>query len=271
MERLNRWEEFQRNALGITVDPGGQGPGGLYWHYLWNPSQLDSDLQTWNNAAYCMIGIGVGGLVAIPAGAAVSALGGGAILVGLVEGMVGGGVGGYICGIPQGHPVESAVEGALCGAGFGAALGALQRPIAGLANWARTTLGFADDAARAAESAALGRAAQVTASRAAHEAAVADFVAAAEASGMEVLGTNVTVYTPAGKRILDVVLRKPATNAVTAVEIKSSAGAMTRWGWFARRQFLADCWINAHGAVAVGEKSHIGLIHNTVKILWQIP
>ncbi len=115
-------------------------------------------------------------------------------------------------------------------------------------------------------------AAQVAVNRAGHEAAVAHFIAQVEASGLNIAGTNVAVRTPFGTRIYDVVLRHPTTRAVTAVEIKSTRRAFSRFDQAAHQQFAADRWVNTYGADVVGKfKSSIGSIENAIKIYWPVP
>jgi hypothetical protein len=126
-------------------------------------------------------------------------------------------------------------------------------------------------AARQLAARAPARVAQVTANWLRHEAAVADFVSAAERNGLKVLGTRVSVRTPFGKRVFDAVLEHPVTGARTGVEIKSTLEAFLRRDAFALRQLFADRYVSSYGAVAIGRKADIGLIQNTIKILWELP
>jgi hypothetical protein len=100
---------------------------------------------------------------------------------------------------------------------------------------------------------------------------VDDFAAQAESAGYEVLGKEVTVRTPFGKRKLDVVLRDPRTGEVGAVEVKSTLDEFSK---FNKQQFSADRWINRFGAEAVGENAGaagVTRIESTVKVLWEAP
>lgn len=85
---------------------------------------------------------------------------------------------------------------------------------------------------------------------------------------MQVVGREVTFITPFGNRRYDLILRNPATNATSGIEIKSSASAMDRWDAAARQQFAADRWINMNGgATSIGGKGGI-TIESTYKLQW---
>ncbi len=98
--------------------------------------------------------------------------------------------------------------------------------------------------------------------------AVDDFIRQARASGFEVAGTNVAVRTPFGMRYHDVVLRHRRTQALTAVEIKSSRSAFRRFDAPARQQFAADRWVNKYGEWGLGDHAKL-FIKNVIKILWE--
>jgi len=110
----------------------------------------------------------------------------------------------------------------------------------------------------------------VQANRIAGARAVDDFIAQAEANGMQVVGREVTFDTPFGARRMDVILLNPETGGVGGVEIKSSLGAFERFDAPARQQFSADRWINSFGAQGTGRYKDI-FIDNTIKILWPPP
>lgn len=122
---------------------------------------------------------------------------------------------------------------------------------------------FAPDSLLAAEGG-------VNANRLAGARAVDDFIAQAEANGMQVVGRETTFRTPFGARRIDVILLNPETGSIGGIEIKSSLGAFNRFDAAARQQFSADRWINTFGATSVGEQSGI-TINSTIKILWQAP
>jgi hypothetical protein len=110
----------------------------------------------------------------------------------------------------------------------------------------------------------------VNANRLAGARAVDDFIANAEANGMQVVGRETTFNTPFGARRMDVILLNPQTGSIGGVEVKSSLGAFKCFDADARQQFSADRWINTFGATSVGEQSGI-TINNTLKILWPAP
>jgi RHS repeat-associated protein len=110
----------------------------------------------------------------------------------------------------------------------------------------------------------------VNANRLAGARAVDDFIAQAQAHGMQVVGREVTFNTPFGARRMDVILRNPETGLIGGIEVKSSLGAFNRFDAATRRQFSADWWINKFGAEAVGQYSGLR-IDNTIKILWPAP
>jgi len=113
------------------------------------------------------------------------------------------------------------------------------------------------------------RGAQAAANRLRHEAALDDFIHWAEKYGYDILGRDVSVRTPFGNRKYDVVIQDKVTRAKSAVELKSTPGAMTRWDAPARHQFAADRWVNEYGADAIGKNKSIGLIEDTIKLLWK--
>lgn len=110
--------------------------------------------------------------------------------------------------------------------------------------------------------------AQVTANRISHAQAVDDFIANAQASGLQVAGREVTVRTPFGPRRYDVVLRD-SSGALHSVEIKSSAGALKRFDAPARRQVSADRWVNQSGADAIGQNASLRRIQSSSRLLWR--
>jgi hypothetical protein len=113
---------------------------------------------------------------------------------------------------------------------------------------------------------------QVTQNYLAGEAAEADFIANAQANGFIVSGRRVSVETPFGRRVIDVVLKDHKNpNLNYGVEVKSSLNALNRNDAAARQQFAADRWINQYGANVVGSWRDQGLerIEGTIKILWR--
>ena len=113
---------------------------------------------------------------------------------------------------------------------------------------------------------------QATQNYIAGEAAEADFVANAQANGFTIAGRKVSIDTPFGRRVIDVVLRDPKNPTLNyGVEVKSSVGAFNRNDAAARHQFAADRYINQYGAEVVGEWRKQGLTHiaGTSKILWR--
>jgi pantothenate kinase type III len=122
----------------------------------------------------------------------------------------------------------------------------------------------------ASEALGSGDVAQVTANRLSHEEAVGDFITNAEQNGLRALGREVSVNTPFGRRVYDVVLQNEA-GVITGVEIKSSAAAFARFDAAARQQFAADRWVNLYGASTIGKNSWMGVIDNTIKLLWEVP
>ena len=96
-----------------------------YVYYLTNPRSMDGDLQTWNNVAYGMIGVGAGAAVGAVAATTATALGAGAVLTGVVSGAAGGAASGAISGIPQGQIGQGALLGAVTGGVIGGGLGLL--------------------------------------------------------------------------------------------------------------------------------------------------
>lgn len=86
--RAHNWDRFALAVFGEVpfdidsgapfVDPAwfeGADFGDLWWHYLWHPGELDTELWVLNNIAYGMIGTGAGGLAGLGAGALVRAIG----------------------------------------------------------------------------------------------------------------------------------------------------------------------------------------------------
>lgn len=101
--------------------------------------------------------------------------------------------------------------------------------------------------------------------------AVDDFAAQAQRNGFDVVGRQISVNTPFGRRVYDLVIRNRATGAVTGVEIKSSQSSFRRFDKHARQQFAADRWLRSQGGLdAVGKAKGL-FIPNAIKILWEIP
>ena len=101
-------------------------------------------------------------------------------------------------------------------------------------------------------------------------AAVDDFEKQALEYGFEMVGREISVNTPFGRRRYDVALRDPETRQVHGFEIKSSRAAFDRFDQAARQQFAADRWLNqAGGAQALG-KYKDREIHRATKLLWEL-
>jgi hypothetical protein len=97
--------------------------------------------------------------------------------------------------------------------------------------------------------------------------AAADFISRAQQNGYEVIGTQVGVNTPLGRRYYDLVIRN-ADGTHTGVEIKSSYGAFTR---SQPSQFAADRYLNNVGGLSgIGRYDDL-TIDNSIKILWPLP
>ena len=110
----------------------------------------------------------------------------------------------------------------------------------------------------------------MTANRIRGAQAVDDFVASAQANGMQIAGRGeVSVQTPFGLRKYDLALRDPGTNELWGIEIKSSEGAFNRFDAPARQQFAADRWVNEYGANVVGKNAELGRMTGSYKILWK--
>ncbi len=101
--------------------------------------------------------------------------------------------------------------------------------------------------------------------------AVDDFVLQAQRNGYDVVGREISVRTPFGQRRYDVVLRDRTTEAVTAVEIKSSRSAFERFDAPARQQFAADRWLMNEGGLHAIGKADGTFIDDVIKILWEVP
>jgi len=79
--------------------------------------------------------------------------------------------------------------------------------------------------------------------------AVDDFAAQAQRNGFDVLGREVSVMTPFGRRKYDLVIQDRTTGAVTGVEIKSSLSSFKRFDEPARHQFAADRYLRTSGGL----------------------
>jgi hypothetical protein len=100
--------------------------------------------------------------------------------------------------------------------------------------------------------------------------AVDDFERQARQHGFEVVGREVPVNTPFGRRRYDVVLRDPETGRAHGIETKSSWSAFDRFDQPARQQSAADQWLNqVGGANAVGRYEDL-YIDSVVKVLWEL-
>jgi hypothetical protein len=99
--------------------------------------------------------------------------------------------------------------------------------------------------------------------------AVDDFAVQAQRNGFDVIGREVSVDTPFGRRRYDLVIRDRATGAITGVEIKSSQSAFKRFDEAARQQFAADRWLRTQGGLdATGNNKGL-FIEDAIKILWE--
>jgi RHS repeat-associated protein len=99
---------------------------------------------------------------------------------------------------------------------------------------------------------------------------VDDFIAHAEANGLEVVGREVTFRTPFGLRRADVLVRNTETGKIHGVEVKSTDAEFDKLN---PQQAAADKWINAQGARATGQKAKdlgITRIEGMVKIRWEV-
>jgi RHS repeat-associated protein len=101
-------------------------------------------------------------------------------------------------------------------------------------------------------------------------AAVDDFVAQAQKNGFDVVGRNISVNTPFGRRTYDAVIRNPQTGMVSGVEIKSSRSAFERFDPPARQQFAGDRWLRNEGGLDATGKAEGLFIDDAVKILWEV-
>lgn len=99
-------------------------------------------------------------------------------------------------------------------------------------------------------------------------AAVLDFIRAAEKNGFVVAGREVVVHTPFGDRRYDVLLRSQVTGKYTAVEVKSSWNAFTRFDREARQQFAADRWLNRRGGANATGRFKRYHISGAGRIMW---
>ncbi len=97
--------------------------------------------------------------------------------------------------------------------------------------------------------------------------AVDDFASTAQKNGYAVLGREVSVRTPFGRRRYDLVVRN-GNGPITGVEIKSSQHAFQRFDAAARQQFAADRWLRMNGGLnAMGNNKGL-FIEDCIKISW---